>query len=284
MSMYLKRLMIKHRLMEAAGDDGSANGDGGSAGAGEGGEGNDGAGAKGAKTGDGGSDDSSKVKPTDAEAKLLKEVMNKKTALKAAEDKLKEFDGIDPVKARAAIEAQRLAEQQALEAKGDWDRLKEQMASAHTGEKAALQAGLDEARVALDAAQATIAELTVGAAFSQSAFIKDEVALTPNKARAVYGSHFAFEDGNIVAFDKPAGSVNRTPLVDANGNALNFEAALRKLVELDPDRDEILRSKVKSGAGSKTTSKTATFKEPENVGYGHSKISAALKAAGGIIS
>lgn len=290
MSLYLKRLMAKHRLMNQTGD-----GDGGggtppatstppAGGEGEGGApagtppaGGDGDGAgAGAGEGEGG-----KPKPTDAEAKLLKEVMNKKNALRAAEDALKAYEGIDPVAARAALAAQQEQERQKLEAKGDYERLKEQMAAAHAAERSALETQLTESRAALAAAQATIAELTVGSAFSLSNFIKEEVALTPAKARIVYGSHFEFQDGELVAFDKPAGAQNRTPLVGSDGNPLKFEDALRKLVDADPDRDQILRSKMKQGTGSKTAPGTKPPKLPEVVGKGHSRISAFLKSNGG---
>lgn len=101
----------------------------------------------------------------------------------------------------------------------------------------------------------SISELTVGSAFAQSQFIRDELALTPSKTRVVYGNHFEFVDGKVVAFDKPAGAANRTPLVDAQGEPLAFEAALKKIVDADPDRDQLLRSKMKQGAASTTDPK-----------------------------
>lgn len=65
------------------------------------------------------------AKPSDAEAKLIKEVMQKKDALAktttdltAAQARLKEFDGIDPVAIRALLADKAKAETAALEAAG----------------------------------------------------------------------------------------------------------------------------------------------------------------------
>jgi hypothetical protein len=262
MSPYLQRLMKLHRLMDESGsDDGSGHGTGG------GGENKsddkyDKSGTDGTKN-----DDSGTPKVTDAEAKLLKEVMDKKTKLKEASDKLAQvnaqlaqFDGIDPVAIRKMLEDQKTAEQKKLEAAGQWDALKKQMNDAFDADKKALTTAKEEADQRAAAKDAKIAELTVGNAFAQSKFISEEVALTPAKARIIYGSHFEYSDDGVVAFDKPAGSASRTMLVDGKGEPLAFDVALRKIIEIDPDRDQMLKSKAKVGAGSRTDSKAAAPK------------------------
>ena len=97
-----------------------------------------------------------------------------------------------------------------------------------------------------------------------------------SKARVLYGTHFEFKDGAIVAYDKPAGSAERNILVDAKGDPLSFEAAIKKIVEADPDKDQLLKSKIKPGAGSKTTSKAAAPAEKLEQPTGVSRISAAI--------
>lgn len=229
-------------------------------------------------------------KPTDAEAKLLKEVMDRKKALKAEReekqklaDQLKQFEGIDPEEVRKLLAEKKDAETKSLEAKGEWDRLKAQMADAHTAEKTALNTKLSESESEVSKLKKTIADLTVGGAFAQSAFIKDELSLTPNKTRVVYGAHFEFDaDGRVVGYDKPAGAAQRTMLVDGAGEPLGFEAALRKIVEADPDRDQLLRSKVKPGAASKTDGKggkSAAAAVTDSLS-GKDRIAAALNAGG----
>lgn len=260
-------------------------------------DGEDGGGSDGGEGGEGGDDDldASGSKPTDgepkkptisdSEAKLLKEVMEKKNALKKAQEEalalknsLKEFEGIDPAAVKALLAEKAEKETQALEAKGEWERLKAQMAQQHANEMAALQTQLNELREASGMSQKTIAELTVGTAFAQSEFIKEELALTPSKSRVVYGTHFEHVDGKVVGYDKPAGAKDRTMLVDASGEPLPFEAALRAIVDADPDRDQLLRSKTKSGADSKTQSKTKPADKQEEKLFGKDKIAVGLKS------
>lgn len=224
---------------------------------------------------------------SDAEAKLLKEVMDKKNALKKAsedllaiKDQLKRFDGIDPDVVKVMLDERKAAETKQLEAKGEWERLKSQMADEHGKEKLAISDQLITAQTENDGLKRTISELTIGNSFSQSPFIRDELALTTSKARVVYGSHFEFSEGQIVGFDKPTGEKNRTMLVDAKGDALSFELAMKKIVEADPDRDQLIKSKMKPGASSFTTKKTTTPDSSEDlVLTGKERIAAALTAA-----
>jgi hypothetical protein len=269
----IQRLMKLHRLMDAAGEGGSdaggtgtgAGGDAGAgAGAGEGGEAGQGEGAgAGAGQGSGsgeGEGDKGKAKPSDAEAKLLKEVMDKKRALETANEqltqvtaKLKDFEGLDIAKVRQMLADAEEAERKQAEARGDYEKLKKQMADSHATEKTTLQSQVEAAAQANAQLQKQIADLTVGGSFSQSSFIGEDLTLPVSKARALYGSHFEFKDGVVVGYDKPASAADRAPLVNAAGNPLSFDEALRKIVDADPDKDQLYRSKVKPGAGSTTT-------------------------------
>ena len=208
--------------------------------------------------------DKGKTGISDSEAKLLKDVMAKKTALKEANDnlsklneQLKAFEGIDPVAVRALLKQQDDAETSKLEAQGQWDKLKSQMAETHKAEMGGVQSKVSALELTLQEQSTVISELTVGNAFSTSEFIKEELLLTPNKTRAAYGNNFSYEDGTIVGYDKPKGVTGRTVLVDSSGDPLSFEEALKKIVDMDSDRDQILRSKVKQGSGSKSTTPKA---------------------------
>lgn len=226
---------------------------------------------------------SAKVGPTDEEAKLLKEVMDKKTKLKEASDKIatleaavKRFDGIDPDAVMAMLNEKKNEEIKKLEANGEWDRLKAQMNDEHGKQLTSVKTEADAAKADAARLSGVIAELTVGNAFASSAFIKEDLTMPSNKVRVVYGAHFEFKDGSVVAFDKPTGSAERTVLVDAKGDPLSFELALKKIVDADPDREQMLKSKMKPGSGSKTGTKVdtpnQTFDEPRGV----TRISAAL--------
>lgn len=280
--MFVTRNVFR-KYMNPAGEGESGSGGGG--GSGEGSGSAEGSNAGGG-AGDGGSSGDGGTKPTDAEAKLLKEVMDKKNKLKAAEErvaavesKLKEFEGIDPVAVKAMLKQQKDAETAQLEAKGEWDRLKAQMVEEFGREKAGILAQLSEKEATIAKQKATIAELTVGTSFSQSQFIANELVLTPAKTRAVYGAHFDVVDGKVIAYDKPAGSAERTPLVDAKGDALSFDEALKKIVEADPEREQVIKSKMRQGAGSGTAPKAGAPGSQGNVKLtGADRIAAALNS------
>ena len=269
--------MARAGLMdEADGGDGSGGG-GGGGGSGGGGSGGDG----------GGDPAGGNPGPTDAEAKLLREVMDKKTKLRETTEKLdqatvtirklEELGGLDAIAAIVAEHKQ--AENKKLEDKGEWDRLRTQMAEEHGREINAIKEGQSALAAENDSLKSMVAELTVGNAFAASSFIKEDLTMPTSKVRVLYGPHFEFKDGAVVAFDKPVGAADRTPLVDASGNPMGFEVALKKIIDSDPDREQLLKSKLKPGSGSATNPKGApskTLEEPRGI----SRIAAALSKGG----
>lgn len=235
--------------------DGEGN-DLGGGGAGDAGD-KEGAAKEGGEGGEGDKGAAGAKKPSDEEARLLKENMKRKEELrKAAEEKaaleakLKQFEGIDPEAVRKLLAEQKTAEEKQLEAKGDYERLKQRMAEEHSRETATLKAQIEALNAELGKTKGTINELSIGTQFGQSKFISEELTLTPAKARVIYADYFDLEDGKVVGYDKPRGAANRTALVDQYGNAVAFDEALRKIVEADPEKDHLLKSKMKPGAGS----------------------------------
>lgn len=156
----------------------------------------------------------------------------------------------DAEKAAEAAEKKRREEEKArLEAEGRWKDLQEQMAREHEEETAKLRAKIDELTGVVQATQNQVIQLNVGTAFASSAFVSNETVLTPSKAKRIYEDHFDVADGRMTGFDQPRGTPGRKPLVDAAGRPLPFDEALRRIIEADPDRDSILRSKAKPGSG-----------------------------------
>lgn len=264
-----------------------ADGEGGDLGAGAGDQGQgeqpgEGAGEQGkAKEGDG-EQAAEKPKPTDAEAKLLKELMKRKESEKAAKAELENLkaslNGLDLEEARQLLAAKKEAEEKALEAKGDYERIKQRMAEEHQKEVDALKAQIAELTGAKTASEQRIADLTVGTQFSQSQFIQEELVLPPTKARALYGQYFEIEDGQVVGYDQPRGAANRTALVNAYGQPLPFDEAMRKIIEADPEKDHLIRAKAKQGAGSNSAPKGAPLNAPPKQLSGQEKIHAGLGA------
>ena len=293
----IQRLMKLHKLLDKAGEGGSDTGGTGTTPGAEGGtetsastkEGSEG----GEKSGDDGkgteSGDAGKAGMSDTDAKLLKELMAQKNRakelaaeLEGAKKRLSDFDGVDPAKARKLLADEEEAARKAAEARGEYDRLLAQMGERHQAEQAALNGRLSEAQTTVSALQKEIAELTVGSAFSGSAFVNSDLTLTATKARVIYGSHFEYKDGKVVGYDKPAGASDRTLLVSSTGEALSFDEALRALVEKDPDRDRLLRGKAKAGAGSATVTKGAKAATELAEKSAESKLTGAAKIAAGL--
>lgn len=223
-------------------------------------------------------------KPSDEEARLLKENMKRKEELKKAaeenaalQEKLKQFEGIDVESVKKLLSDQKEAETKHLEAKGDWERLKARMAEEHDKEIKALKDQLSDANDKLTKATGSINELSIGTKFGQSQFISDELTLTSAKARVIYGDHFDLENGEVVGYDKPRGAANRTAIVDQYGSPVGFDAALRKIIEADPEKDHLLKSKVKSGAGSESKKSTGVQSQESQPQDSVSKIAAGLK-------
>lgn len=259
----IQQLMKLHKLMNAAGDSGSDAGGGQAPASTDAGSAGADAGKPDAKAPEAGTEaQKASSKPSDAEAKLLKDVMKHKTraqeleaALSQVNEKVKSFEGIDLEKVRTMLTEQEEAERKRLESKGDYDRLVKQMGERHSSEKSLIERQLEESNKVAGTLKQQIADLTIGSAFSSSKFVQEDLTLTPSKARVIYGSHFEFKDGKVVGYDKPTGASDRTVLVDSVGDSLSFEAAMLKIVEADADRDQLIRSKMKPGAGSTTTPK-----------------------------
>lgn len=226
-----------------------------------------------------------KRKPTDEEARLIKENMKRKAENKALKDQLESLQqsvaGLDLDEVRQILAERKSAEEKQLEAKGDYERLKQRMAEEHQATVTGLNAKIDELTKALQEKEAVIGDLTVGAQFNSSQYINGELVLTPAKARALYGAHFEIEDGKVVGYDKPRGAAGRTALVDAYGVPVSFDAAMAKIIEADPEKDSLIRSKAKAGAGSSTK---PTTKVPDaNTSQGApavNRIAAGLKSLG----
>jgi len=220
--------------------------------------------------------------------KLLREVMEKKGKLKETEEQLAaaraeadKFKGIDLDKVKALIEAEKQREEKDLEAKGEFDRLKQRIAEEREAERKTWAEEKKALEGQIKRLAGDVDNLTIGNDFATSTFIKDDLVLTPTKARVLYGSYFEVKDGKRIPYDKPAGAANRTPLVDASGEPLSFDAALRKIVDADPDKDTLLKAKVTPGAASKHTPGTKSTQETEAKKgelYGASRILAGLNS------
>lgn len=225
--------------------------------------------------------DNSKI--NDEEAKLLKEIMGQKKRLaesdrqlQEAQDRLSLFDGIDPEKARNLIDQEQTAEQERLEAQGEFERVKQMMAEQHQKEIEGVKAENDRLKGEISARNDRIDALTIGDAFANSNFISEELIFSPSKSRQIWGDYVGLNDDKVVVYDKPASSASRTILVDASGEPVSFDEGLRRLVEADPEKNTILKTKMKPGSSSSSTTNPSSKAKPNDPGKGAARILASL--------
>lgn len=228
-------------------------------------------------------------KPSEREAELLKETMQRKKQLKEKDEALAEMQkqldqwkGLNPEEVKALVQAQKDAERQKLEEEGQFEKVKQQMNEAHAAELEELQGQIKALKDEISGRDTKIEDLSIGNTFSASKFIADELTLPVSKARTLYGNHFEYaENGKVVGYDKPKGSEGRAPYVDASGEPLAFDAALKKIVDSDPDKDSLYRSKAKPGAGSTTDAKGGdTGQRSAELAPGRDRIKAAIDSGG----
>lgn len=194
-------------------------------------------------------------KAEDEKAALLKETMKTKEAKKKAEEAAAELakktEGLNLDEIREMLANKEKEEEEEARKKGEFSRILEKQAEAAKKREEALAKQLEELQNRVNQEAERSNALTLTNAFASSKFIQDKLTLTPNKTKALYQDHFEIVDGQLVAYDKPKGVSNRTPLVDASGNNMDFEAAIQAIVDADPEKDHVLKVEVKGGGNSR---------------------------------
>lgn len=219
----------------------------------------------------------------DEAAKLLKDVMKHKDRAKNLESELNSLKTVlgdlKPEDVAKLVSQQKEQERLALEKRGEYDRIMEQVRQEHTREKGTLSEQIEALRAELNAKDQRIEEMTVGRSFSESAFIREKSKLPPSIARKEFGTHVDLVDGQVVVFDKPRGAAERTPLVDANGSYKSFEEAIAQLYASHPDSKDLIKAQGKPGAGSgnQDTGKKPTEPQKAQV-TGVNRIASAIAA------
>jgi len=223
-------------------------------------------------------------KISDKEKSLLDEVMKRKAKQKEYESQINElkanlskFDGIDLEEVTNLLNERKTAQEKKLEEQGQWDKLKAQMKIEHEKDVQTKSTRIAELEGELKNKVDLIERLTLGNSFASSKF-REELTLSANKAKTLYGDHFDVVDGNIVAYDKPRGAQDRTMLVNAGGDALDFDTAFKKILDSDPDGKDFYRQLAKPGAGSSTTNAKPSTKNTQSTATGFDRILEALNS------
>lgn len=176
----------------------------------------------------------------DTIANLNREARDNRLAKEEALDKLKVFEGIDPVKAREALDAFNKIDSNKLIEAGKVDELKAQITSQ-------FQTQIDEKTKALTELQSKYENMIINNVFANSDFIRNNVAVPRDMFEAKFRENFKVENGQVVVYGNDG---NRLYSKEHAGEYATPEEGLRILTENHPQHESILRANAGNGTGS----------------------------------
>lgn len=176
----------------------------------------------------------------DTISRLNREAKEHREAKEAALEKLKAFEGIDPKQAKEALEKISTYESQIKLDQGKIDEVKNAITSK-------FQTDLEEKNKALAELQTRYDNMMVENVFSNSDFIRNNVAVPKDMFQALFRGNFKVEEGKIVAYDNNGNALYSK---ERSGELATPEEALMILTEARADKNSILRAGISSGSGS----------------------------------
>lgn len=178
----------------------------------------------------------------DTIAKLNKEAKDHREAKEEALKKLKEYEGIDPQKAREALETVSKLDATKLIDSGEVDKLKAQITQQ-------FQTQLTEKDSAYNDLKSKYENMIVDSTFSNSDFIRNNVAVPVDMFEAKFRNNFKVENGEVVAYGFDG---SRLMSKTRAGEYASCEEAMQILAESHPQKDVILKANPGNGSGSGT--------------------------------
>lgn len=171
---------------------------------------------------------------------LNKEAQSHREAKEKIEEQIKQFEGIEPDKARKALDTLKNLDDKKLVDAGEVQKIKEETAAAY-------EKRLKEEQERADKLNQQYASEKLSNAFAGSKFVKEKIAVPPDMLQRTFADHFEFKEGRITPKDQ-----NGNPIYsDSNpGDVASFDEALEKLVSQYPHRDSILKGTGNTGSGS----------------------------------
>ena len=175
-------------------------------------------------------------------SELCKEAKTHREAKEAAEQKLRQFDGIeDPEAARKAIETCNNLDSKKLIDAGEVERVRAEI-------NKAANAKIEEAHKETETVRQQLYDEKIGGSFARSTFIKDRLAIPADIAQAAFGKNFTVtDDGRIIAKDNNGNEIYSQI---KPGEPAAFDEALEILVGNYKNKDSILRGNQATGAGT----------------------------------
>lgn len=176
----------------------------------------------------------SKISSLNGESKAHRE------RAEAAESAVKAFEGVDPTKAREALETITKIDQAKLVDAGKVDEVKAEITKVYEGK-------LTDAKKVSEKLERELRNEKIGGSFARSKMIAEKLAIPADMVEAKFGSSFKLEDGKVVAYGADGNKIfSRVK----PGDVADFDEALELLIEQYPNRDHILKGSGASGGGA----------------------------------
>lgn len=177
----------------------------------------------------------------DTIARLNGESKRHRERAEAAEATAAKFAGIDPVKAKEALETVSKIDAKTLIDAGEVDRVKAEIAKTFTDQ-------LAEKDAAMSKVTGKLHDTLLSSAFQGSKFITDRVAVPVDMLRAAFAKNFKFENDAVVAYDNLG---NKIVSRKKAGEYADFDEAVELLINDYPHKDAVLKAPGSSGSGNR---------------------------------
>lgn len=158
----------------------------------------------------------------------------------AAETSLRSFEGLDPAKAKEALDKLKDIDTSKLIDTGKLEEVKKQISGEY-------EAKIAEKDKALNSLQSSFDSERINNLFAGSEFIRERIAVPRDMFEATFRNNFKIEDGKITAYGRDG---NRLMSKKSVGDYADASEAIELLVEAHPQKDVILRADGGSGSGS----------------------------------
>lgn len=174
-------------------------------------------------------------------SRLNAEARDNRVRAEKAENDLKAFEGLDPKKAREAIDiADKIDKKQLIDA-GKVDEVRAEITKGYEGK-------LTEAEKRANEATAALRSERLSGRFASSKFVKDAVAVPVDMVQATFGARFEFDENNNIVAKRSDG--NPVYSKKSMGNIADFDEALEILIDEYPNKNMILKGNNQSGTGN----------------------------------
>lgn len=172
--------------------------------------------------------------------RLNGEARNNRLRAETAEAKVKEFEGLDPAKAREALDTVGKLKQGDLISAGKVDEVRAELTKGFEGK-------INEATEKATKSEQRLNSVLLGSAFVGSKFIGEKLIIPPDIAQATFANRFKIEGDKVIGV-KPDGS----PIYSIKnmGEVADFDEALSIVVEGYANKNAILKGANNQGSGN----------------------------------